>query len=128
MIWVIRLVLLVLIIFIIYRILVFLFHPRRKLELAREQQKFYFYDDADNVRKNFLLTHKGVIFEGEKYLGATKDTFDVVTISIGPQHVMSLKGFVREDFQEIEQKIHEHYPKAIIDWKSPVKEFLYSAK
>ena len=128
MIWGIRIILLVLIIFSIYRILMFLFHPRRKLELAREKHKFYIYDEEDNVRKNFLLTYKGVTFEGEKYLGATKDSFDVVSISIGPQLVMSLKGFVQEDFREIEQKIHEHYPKAKVDWKSPVKEFLHPAK
>ena len=47
------------------------------------------------------------MFEGEKYLGSTKDSFDVVSISIWPQQGTSLKGLVHEDFHYIEQKINE---------------------
>ncbi len=128
MLWVIRLVLLVFILFVIYRIILYLFHPKRKLELAREQQRYYYYDDPTNVRKNFLLTYKGVVFEGEKYSDALKESFDVVSILIAPQQVIDLNRFVTGDFHYIEQKIYEHYPNAKIDWKSPVKEFLQTPK
>ena len=65
MMWIIRFILLVLILLIIYRIIMYLFNPKRKLELALEQQNYYFYDDPNNVRKNFLLVYKGVMFEGK---------------------------------------------------------------
>ena len=68
------------------------------------------------------------MFEGEKYLASTKDSFDVVSISIWPQQGTSLKGLVHEDFHYIEQKIKRHYQGARIDWKSPVKEFLHRYK
>lgn len=125
MMWVIRFILLILFLFLIYRIIKFLFNPKRKLELACDQKKYYLYDDPHNVRKNFLLTYKGVIFEGEKYLGTTKDSFDVISILIWPQALPSLKGFVRDDFYDLERKINEHYQNAKIEWKSPIKEFLH---
>jgi cbb3-type cytochrome oxidase subunit 3 len=125
MMWVIRFLLLILLLFLIYQVIKFLISPKRKLELAHEQKKYFLYDDHDNVRKNFLLTYKGVMFEGEKYLGSTKDSFYVISISIWPQQVTSLKGFVHDDFHFIEQKIKKQYQTAKIDWKSPVKQFLH---
>ena len=125
MMWVVRFLLLILLLFLIYQFIKFLISPKRKLELAHEQKRYYLYDDQDNVRKNFLLTYKGVMFEGEKYLGSTKDSLDVVSISIWPRQVTSLKGLVHEDLHFIEQKINKQYQSAKIDWKSPVKEFLH---
>jgi hypothetical protein len=119
-----RILIFALILFLFYSGIRYLLHPKRKLELAHEQKRFYFYDDPDNVRKNFLLTHRGVLFEGEKYLGTTDDAFDVVSIFIYTKDPGSLKGFTREDFQFIEQHVSGHYPKAKIEWKSPIKEFL----
>ena len=107
MMWVIRFLLLLLLLVLIYQFIKFIGSPKRKLELARKQKRYFLYDDQDNVRKNFLLTYKGVMFEGEKYLGGTKDSFDVVSISIWPQQGTSLKGLVHEDFHYIEQKINE---------------------
>jgi len=112
------------IIFLIYSAIRYLLHPKRKLELAHEQKKFYFLDEPNNVRKNFLLTYKGVLFEGEKYLGTTEDAFDVVSVFVFPRNVSALKGLTKNDFQTIEEHIKHHYPKAEIDWKSPIKEFL----
>src|SRR3954467_13350273 len=117
----IRLLLFALILFLLYRMVKFIINPKRKLELAYEQKRYYFLDDQDNVRKNFLLTYKGVLFEGEKYLGTTDNAFEVVSIFIWARSTSALKGMVREDFQFIERKIKEHYPTAKIDWKSPVK-------
>ncbi len=126
--WLVRFMLFALILFLIYRMIKFILSPKRKLELAHEQKRYYFLDDANNVRKNFFLTYKGVLFEGEKYLGTTENSFDVVSIFIWPHSTAALKGFVREDFQFIEEKILDHYPYAELDWKSPVNEFLQKIK
>ena len=69
----------------------FILNPKRKLELAHEQKRYYYLDDPNNVRKNFLLTYKGVLFEGEKYLGTTEDSFDVISIFIWPHTCISLE-------------------------------------
>ena len=120
----IRIAIFAVIIFLIYSAIRYLLHPKRKLELAHEQKRFYFLDEPNNVRKNFLLTYKGVLFEGEKYLGTTEEAFDVVSVFVFPRNVNSLKGLTKNDFQTIEEHIRQHYPKAEIDWKSPIKEFL----
>jgi transposase InsO family protein len=126
--WILRFLFFILILFLIYRIIKFILNPKRKLELAHEQKRYYYLDDPNDARKNFLLTYKGVLFEGEKYLGTTDETFDVISIFIWPHSAASLKGLVREDFQFIEQKVREKYPHAALDWKSPVKEFMQQNK
>ena len=120
----IRLLLFALILFLLYKMVKFILNPKRKLEHAHEQKRYYFLDDPNNVRKNFLLTYKGVLIEGEKYLGTTDNAFDVISIFLWPHNVSSLMGLVREDFLFIERKILEQYPNAKLDWKSPVKEFM----
>lgn len=124
MILLLRLIILLVFILLIYSSVKYLFHPKRKLELAHEQKRFYFLDDADNVHRNFLLTYKGVLFEGEKYLGAAQSSFEVVSIFIWPRKPSALKGLIIEDFRFIEDKVREHYPSAKIDWKSPIKELM----
>jgi len=121
-----RIIFLMIILLLIYSGIRYLLHPKRKLELAHEQKRFYFLDDPNNVRKNFTLTYKGVLFEGEKYLGTTTDSFDVISIFVFPKDVGALKGLTKNDFQIIEQHILQHYKNAKIDWKSPIKEFLNS--
>ncbi|GLB58448.1 sigma-w pathway protein ysdB [Cytobacillus sp. NCCP-133] len=125
--WLLRMLLFALILFLIYTAVKYLLNSKRKLELAHEQKRYYFWDDPENVRKNFLITYKGVLFEGEKYLGTTDNAFEVVSIFIWPRSTAALKGMVREDFLFIERKISEAYPNAKVDWKSPVKEFLHKA-
>ncbi|MDZ5472460.1 sigma-w pathway protein ysdB [Bacillus sp. 31A1R] len=122
--WLLRFLLFALIIFLIYTAIKFVLNPKRKLELAHEQKRYYFLDDKNNVRKNFLITYKGVLFEGEKYLGTTENAFEVISIFVWPHKVSALQGLVREDFLFIERKILEGYPNAKIDWKSPIKEFM----
>ncbi len=119
-----RLILFLIIIFLLYTAIKYMLSPRRKLELAHEQGKFYFFDDPRNIRKNFLLTYQGVLFEGEKYLGTTERAFEVVSIFIWPKKTDDLHGLQREDFLTIEEAVKKQYPAALIDWKSPVKEFL----
>lgn len=119
-----RLLLIALILFLFYSGFKYLFNPKRKLELAHEQKQFYFLDDKENVRKNFLLTYKGVLFEGEKYLGTTTNAFEVVSIFIWAQSTGKLQGLSLEDFSYIEDQVKKRYPFAKIDWKSLIKELL----
>lgn len=124
MVWLLRILLLALIIFFISMAIRYILDPIRKLDLAHRQRKFFLLDVQENVKKNFLLTYKGVLFEGEKYLGQTASAFEVVSIIVWPKDNPSLKGLVRDDFLFLEKKILEHYPAARLDWKSPVKELL----
>jgi hypothetical protein len=124
MLWLIRLVIFFLILYLLYRSVKYIMDPKRKLELAQEQKRFYFLDDQENVRKNFHVTYKGVRFEGEKYLGATEKSFEVVSIFVWSKNISSLKGLTQEDFQYLQNEIKERYPNAKLDWKSPIREFL----
>ncbi|WP_048600548.1 hypothetical protein [Rubeoparvulum massiliense] len=102
----------------------YLFNPKRKLELAHEKKETMMLDDPQNIRKNFLITYQGTLFEGEKYLGTTDEQFSIIHIFVWARRPDQLQGFVREDFHVIEKLIREHYPDAKIEWKSPIKEFL----
>ena len=113
-----------LMIFLIYLAIKYILNPKRKLELAHEQKRYYLLDNPKDVRKNFLLTYKGVLFEGEKYLGTTANAFEVVSVDIWPHSIPSLNGMVREDFEFIEEKVLENYPNAKIYWKEPIGEFM----
>ncbi|HZH61556.1 MAG TPA: sigma-w pathway protein ysdB [Metabacillus sp.] len=119
-----RLLLIVLIVFLLYTGFKYLFNPKRKLELALEQKQFYFLDDKENVRKNFLLTYKGALFEGEKYLGTTTNSFEVVSIFIWSKSTNELQGLTLEDFEYIQKQVKLRYPHSKIDWKSPIKELI----
>lgn len=118
-----RLLLVFLFIFLIFGTIKFLLKPTRKLEAARKHKRFLLLDN-DEVIKNFQLTYNGALFTGEKYLGATKNTIDVVSITLWPDQSTSVQGMAKEDFYFIEGKIHERYPMAQINWKSPIHEFL----
>ncbi|MCL6573443.1 MAG: sigma-w pathway protein ysdB [Bacillus sp. (in: Bacteria)] len=123
MIWLLRFILLFLIFFLCYFVVKFLFASKWKFETARKKKRFLLIDNED-VRKNFMLTYKGAVFAGEKYMGSKDNTFDVVSISIWPENNGTLKGLVKDDFFFINKKIVDQYPFAEIIWKSPVKEFL----
>ncbi|PGT91262.1 sigma-w pathway protein ysdB [Bacillus sp. AFS040349] len=119
-----RLLLIIIILFLLYSGFKYLFNPKRKLELAHEQKQFYFLDDKENVRKNFLLTYKGALFEGEKYLGTTTNAFEVVSVFIWTKSTSSLQGLTLDDFTYIEEEVKKRYPFSKVDWKSPIKELL----
>lgn len=123
-----RLVITALIIYLLYKGIKYLFDPKRKLELAHEKEEYYFYDDAKNVRKNFFLTYKGVMFQGEKYLGESDRSFEVVSIFVWTKDPSKLNGFTVEDFLFLETDIRSSYPIAQVDWKSPVRELMKKAK
>lgn len=120
----IRLVIIALIIYLFYRGIRYLTDAKRKLDEAYEQEQFYFYDDVKNVRKNFFITYKGALFEGEKYLGTTHDSIDVVSIFVWVKDEAKLQGFTKDDFQFLKSEILSNYPKADISWKNPIEQLM----
>jgi hypothetical protein len=98
--------------------------PKRKLDDAYEKGAYYFYDDVKNVRKNFFISFKGALFEGEKYLGTTGDAFEVVSIFVWVKDSMKLQGFNRDDFLFLEKEILMNYPEADISWKNPIEQLM----
>ena len=123
-----RLMLFLALLIVAYSIIKYFFQPLRKLEKAHRHNQFFFLDDQKDVRKNFSLTYKGVMFEGEKYMGATDTSFDIITIYVWTNDYNALQGLMREDFQFIEDDIRIRYPEAAVEWKSPIKEFLRDQK
>ena len=119
-----RLIILAFVIYLFYRGISFLLDPKRKLDEAVEKNDYYFYDDVKNVRKNFFITYKGALFEGEKYLGTTADSFEVVSIFIWVKDTMSLQGLTKEDFRFLENEIYMNYPEAKISWKNPIEKLM----
>lgn len=115
-----RLLIIVLIIYIFYKGVRFLTDPKRKLDEAYEKGQYYFYDDVKNVRKNFFISYKGALFEGEKYLGTTDDAFDVVSIFVWVHDPSKLQGLTKEDFYYLAKEIQMNYPKVKINWKNPI--------
>ena len=87
----IRFVIIAFIIYLFYRGIRYLTDPKRKLDDAYEEERYYFYDDVKNVRKNFFITYKGAMFEGEKYLGTTENSFDVVSIFVWVKNEANFK-------------------------------------
>lgn len=124
MVHILRLLIIALIIYVFYKILRNLFDPKRKLDEAYEKEQYYFYDDIKNVRKNFFITYKGAIFEGEKYLGTTDQAFEVVSIFVWTKDSSKLQGFTKEDFWFLHNEIKMSYPAAKINWKSPIEQLL----
>ena len=119
-----RLVLIVILIYIFYKGIRYLTDPKRKLDEAHEHGQYYFYDDVKNVRKNFFITYKGAKFEGEKYLGTTERSFEVVSIFVAVKDPMKLQGFTKEDFYYLENEILMGYPNAKINWKNPIEKLM----
>ena len=119
-----RLVLIVILIYIFYKGVRYLTDPKRKLDEAHEQGQYYFYDDVKNVRKNFFITYKGALFEGEKYLGTTDQSFEVISIFVLVHNVMDLQGLTKDDFLFLQDEILVSYPDATINWKSPIEQLM----
>ncbi|QTD41459.1 sigma-w pathway protein ysdB [Sporosarcina sp. Te-1] len=120
----IRVFIIAFIIYLFYRGIRYLTDPKRKLDEAHEQEQFYIYDDLKNVRKNFFITYKGAMFEGEKYLGTTEDAFDVVSIFVWVKDETKLQGFTKDDFHFLASEIAANYPNAEINWKNPIEKLM----
>ncbi len=72
------------------------------------------------LRKIFFITYNGYLFEGEKYLGTTEDSFEVIHIMMHARNPEKLQGFERKDLYFLEEEILIRYPHAEIDWKHPI--------
>ena len=119
-----RIVVIALIIYIVYKGVRYLTDPKRKLDEAFENCAYYFYDDVKNVRKNFFISYKCALFEGEKYLGTTDNAFEVVSIFVFVHDPMQLQGFTKEDFLYLGKEILMNYPNATINWKNPIEKLM----
>jgi len=97
-------------------------NPRRKLRNAKKNNKFFFLDEHDNSKKNLEFVYKGCLFEGEKYLGTTADSFNVVNIHIFVHDPSELLGITKDELTFLEREIHKHYPHATINWKHPINQ------
>lgn len=120
----IRIVIIAFIVYLFYRGIRYLTDPKRKLDDAYEEERYYFYDDVKNIRKNFFITYKGAMFEGEKYLGTTENSFDVVTIFVWVKNEAKLQGLTKDDFNFLQAEILSNYPTAKISWKNPIEELM----
>ena len=119
-----RFIILALVIFAFYKIIRYVFDPKRKLDEAYEKGAFYFYDDVKNVRKNFFISYKGALFEGEKYLGATDHSFDVISIFVSIHNLAELHGLTKDDFEFLQSEILMSYPSAKISWIEPIENLM----
>ena len=110
--------------FFIYKMGKYYFSIPRKLQAARNQGRFLLLDAHNNPRKNFLLTFKGAVFEGEKYLGLTDDSFAVISITIWLKDIPQPRQLSRKDFFYIQNELLNSYPKAAIEWSGTAKDIL----
>ncbi|WP_233881024.1 sigma-w pathway protein ysdB [Virgibacillus halodenitrificans] len=119
-----RILILVSIALLIYTWVQYYKNPQRKLRIAKESKEFYFVDQANNSKKNLQFVYKGCFFEGEKYLGTTEDSFEVVNINITVNDHLELRGLTRDDLYFLENEILLRYPYAKITWKHPISKLL----
>ena len=119
-----RFIILAVLIFAFYKLLQYIFDPKRKLDEAYEKGNYYVYDDVKNVRKNFFITYKGALFEGEKYLGTTDNAFDVISIFVSVHNLAELQGLTKEDFEFLQNEILMSYPSAKISWIEPIEKLI----
>ena len=120
----IRFIIIAFIVYLFYRGIRYLTDPKRKLDDAYAEDKYYFYDEVNNVRKNFFLSYKGAMFEGEKYLDSTDDSIDVISIFVWVKDETKLQDFTKADFDFLLSKILTNYPKATISWKNPIERLM----
>ena len=119
-----RLALLALLVYVVYRAVQFLGSPDRRLKSAQAKKHFYFLDEQKNARKNLKLTFKGVLFEGEKHIPSKDHPLFIHTIFVwteAPEEKLS--SFTEEDFAKLEENIKAHYPDCKIDWDSNIQKW-----
>lgn len=119
-----RILILLAIILLLYTWLEYVRNPERQLRLAKQTRDFFIMDDQNNSKKNLQLVYKGCIFDGEKYIGATDDSFEIIDIHMSVRDPLELKGFTRDDIYFMENEILHRYPHAKIKWKHPIDKLL----
>ncbi|CAM3818881.1 hypothetical protein [Alkalicoccus chagannorensis] len=114
-----RIVLLAAVAVLIYSVTKYFIDPKRRLERARRREDFYVLDDSSEVRRNILITVKGALFEGEKFLGPADHSVEVTSIKLQTEDSHDLQGMTARDFDQVEQELLVRYPKASIEWRQP---------
>lgn len=89
--------------------------PIRKLKAAQKRKAFYMLDDTAVIRRNFFITYKGFLFEGEKY---PNDHSEVESIFIWQHNHTEREIPGQAEILAIEKIISRHYPATRIDWKN----------
>lgn len=102
----------------LYTPIKYLASPKRKFNKAHKDGTFYFLDNSANIRENFFITYKGMMFQGEKYTDNQTKSSGVRSIFIWSEHTSTTEDMNEEDMRYIERAIHSNYPTASIDWKS----------
>lgn len=119
-----RIFILIAIVILLYTAFQYYHNPQRILRKAKRNNNFFFLDEPHNSKKNLQFVYQGCLFEGEKYLGTTDDSFDVVNIHIFVHDRTELLGLTKQDLLFLEKEIHVHYPYATISWKHPINQLL----
>ncbi len=121
-----RFLLVAAIILLIYSIIQYFRNPQRLLENAKESRGFYYLDEQNNSKKNIRFVYKGCQFEGEKYVGTTEESFEIVDIHVTVVDSLELQGLTRDDIYFLEKELLIRYPHAKISWKHPIDKLLLS--
>lgn len=119
-----RVLILIALVLLLYTWFQYIRNPERRLRIAKAAKEFYFLDELDNSKKNVRFVYKGCLFEGEKYVGTTEDSFEVVDIHVKVDNPIELNGLTRDDLYFLESEILLRYPHAKIDWKHPINKLL----
>ncbi|WP_047985052.1 hypothetical protein [Ornithinibacillus californiensis] len=119
-----RILIIAAIILLVYSIIQYFRNPQRLLQNAKEARGFYYLDERDNSKKNIRFVYKGCQFEGEKYVGATENSFEIVDIHVTVVDPIELQGLSREDIYFLERELLIRYPHAKINWKHPINKLL----
>ncbi|WP_156291417.1 sigma-w pathway protein ysdB [Oceanobacillus salinisoli] len=119
-----RILILIALILLVYTWVQYLKNPERQLRIAKQTKDFFFVDEPNNSKKNLQFVYKGCLFDGEKYLGATEESFEVIDIHVSVRDPLELKGLTRDDIYFLENEILLRYPHAKIKWTHPIDELL----
>ncbi|WP_106496956.1 sigma-w pathway protein ysdB [Lentibacillus sp. Marseille-P4043] len=119
-----RILILIALAFLAYTVFLYFQNPMRKLRIAKDNMGFFILDEEQNSKKNLQFVYKGCLFEGEKYLGATEQSFEVVDIHISTPEPIELRGLTRDDLYFLEKELLIRYPYAQIEWKHPINKLL----
>lgn len=119
-----RILILVAVALLVYTGIQYFKNPQRRLLIAKTSDAFFFMDEPNNSKKNLQFVYKGCLFSGEKYLGTTDDSFEVVNIHVVVDDPLELRGLTRDDLYFMEKEILLRYPYAEIEWKHPINKLL----
>lgn len=119
-----RVLILLAILLLVYTLFEYLRNPERQLRIAKQTNDFFIMDEPTNSKKNLQIVYKGCLFDGEKYIGTTEDSFEIIDIHMTVRDPLDLKGFTRDDIYFLENEILHRYPHAKIKWKHPINALL----